>query len=156
MGFDQAFEILIGHEGSYSNNQNDPGGETNWGISKRQYPNLDIRNLSLADAKELYRTKYWLAAGCDKVPATAAFQLFDFAVNSGVNRAIRTMQSAIGVAADGVIGPKTIAAIQAMSADRFNARLNAQRLAFMVSLDGWKDFSRGWALRIVDNLLLEE
>ena len=153
MTFDQAFEKLIGHEGGYVNHPNDPGGETNFGISKRAYPHEDIRGMTIERAKVLYRRDYWDAAGCDAVPEAAKFQVFDMAVNSGVRAAIKNLQKTVGVMADGVIGPKTLQALQSMPAQRFIAHFNAQRLAFMAGLSTWPTFGRGWALRIADNLL---
>lgn len=153
MNFDDAFEKLIGHEGKLSNNPADPGGLTCYGISKRAYPGEDIANMTLARAKAIYLRDYWGPAGCDALPDAAKFQVFDMAVNSGVSAAIKTMQRAIGTTADGMIGPETLQAIQSMPATRFVARFNAQRLALMAGLPNWPAFSRGWALRIADNLM---
>ena len=155
MNFDLAFERLIGHEGGYTNHPKDPGGETKYGISKRSYPAEDIATLTLARAKEIYRRDFWTASGCDSLPEHIRFDLFDMAVNSGVTRAIKTLQQAAGTAADGVIGPKTQTAVRAVSPWQLTARFNARRLAFMASLPNWPTFSRGWALRIADNLLRE-
>jgi lysozyme family protein len=140
MTFDQAFEAVIGHEGGYVNNPKDPGGETRYGISKRAYPAEDIRNLTLARAKELYLRDYWLQAGCDKVPGGVAFDLFDTAVNSGVSRAVK-------------LGPATLAAINAANAPALKGRFNGARLQFMTDLPEWVTFGKGWARRIASNLM---
>jgi lysozyme family protein len=66
MTFDEAFDVLIGHEGGYVNHPGDPGGETKFGISKRAYPALDIKALTLGQAKAIYRRDYWIPAGCDR------------------------------------------------------------------------------------------
>lgn len=158
MTFDQAFERLIDHEKGYvsaeqARRNNDPGGETNFGISKRSYPGEDIRNMTLARAKDLYRRDYWWAAGCDTVPDAVKFDLFDMAVNSGVKPAIRTMQKAVGVPDDGVIGPVTLQAIGSMHPARFVARFNGARLAFMTDLQNWPENSKGWARRVAKNLM---
>ena len=153
MNFDDAFAKLIGHEGGYTNNSADPGGETKFGISKRAYPGEDIACLTLERAKEIYRRDYWGPAGCDAVPDAAKFQVFDMAVNSGVRQTIKTVQRAVGESEDGVLGPHTLQALQSMPAARFVARFNATRLAFMAGLPTWPTFGRGWALRIADNLL---
>lgn len=153
MNFDLAFEKLIGHEGGYVNDPRDPGGETKFGISKRSYPGEDIKALTLARAKALYLRDSWGPAGCDAVPDGAKFDLFDTAVNSGVRRAIKLVQQAVGEAPDGVLGPRTLQALQSMPPARFVARFNGARLAFMCSLPAWRDFSKGWALRIAGNLL---
>lgn len=153
MTFDEAFEILIGHEGGYVNNPADPGGETRFGISKRSYPGEDIKAMTLARAKVLYFADYWKPAGCESVPAAAKFDLFDMAVNSGVKAAIKCLQGAAGTAQDGYLGPQTLMAAEAMDGARLSARFNGARLAFMASLPTWPTFGRGWANRIASNLM---
>jgi lysozyme family protein len=83
--FPRAFEIVIGAEGGYVNDPNDPGGETKYGISKRVYPNEDIPNLTLDHAKDLYHRDYWLPAGCDALAYPMDVIVFDTAVNQGVS-----------------------------------------------------------------------
>ncbi|WP_230369134.1 glycoside hydrolase family 108 protein [Paludibacterium denitrificans] len=134
MTFDEAFESLIGHEGGYVNNPADPGGETKFGISKRSYPGVDIKSLTLDQAKAIYLRDFWKSVGCDAVPLTAAFDLFDMAVNSGVKRAITTLQTAAAVTADGILGPVTLRAVAAMPGATLVARFNGARLNFMTNL----------------------
>lgn len=153
MDFDRAFERLIGHEGGYVNHPSDPGGETKYGITKRSYPNEDIRGMTLERAKAIYRRDFWGAAGCDAVADAAKFDLFDMAVNSGVKTAIKTLQRAVGAAPDGVIGPMTMQAISNMPGPRLVARFNGARLQFMTDLHTWDDFGKGWARRIAANLM---
>lgn len=152
MNFDTAFERLIGHEGGYVNHPSDPGGETNFGISKRSYPGEDIKGMTLARAKEIYRRDFWGPAGCDAVPPAIRFDLFDMAVNAGVGRAARTVQRAVGEVEDGIIGPRTLQALGSMPAARLIARFNGHRLEHMASLPTWPAFGRGWARRIAANL----
>jgi lysozyme family protein len=152
MNFDAAFEKLIGHEGGYSNNPADPGGETKYGISKRVYPAEDITNLTLDRAKALYLRDYWGPAGCDAMPDAAKFHVFDMAVNSGVRRTILAVQKVVSEVEDGVLGPRTLQAIQSMPSSRFVAWLNAERLLLMADLKTWPAFGRGWAKRIAVNL----
>jgi lysozyme family protein len=153
MTFDEAFELLIGHEGGYVNNPADPGGETKYGISKRAYPGEDIRNMTLDRAKAIYLRDYWSPAGCDGAPYAIRFDLFDMAVNSGVKAAVRCLQTAAGSPADGILGPNTLRAVAAMDGTRLTARFNGARLQFMASLRAWSTFGRGWANRIASNLL---
>lgn len=153
MTFDEAFAALIGNEGGYVWNPADPGGETRYGISKRAYPNEDIKNLTLERAKAIYLADYWRRADCDSLPADVRFDVFDMAVNSGVGAAIKCLQSAAGVTADGVIGPKTLSAVAAMDGARLSARFNGARLDLMASLPTWTAFGKGWARRIAYNLL---
>lgn len=152
MNFDQAFEKLIGHEGGYVNNLADPGGETKFGISRRAYPLEDIKGMTLEHAKALYLRDYWGPAGCDAVPDGIKFDLFDMAVNSGPVTAIKTLQRAVGTTPDGLLGPKTLQAVNAMPAVRLLARFNGQRLDLMADLKTWPVFGRGWAKRVASNL----
>lgn len=152
MNFDKAFELLIGHEGAYVFDKRDPGGETKFGISKRAHPAEDIANLTLERAKEIYRANYWGPAGCDAVPDAVRFDLFDAAVNSGVKRSIMLLQLAVGEVDDGVLGPRTLQAVNSTPGPRIVARFNGFRLALMADLPTWPAFGRGWARRIASNL----
>jgi len=153
MNFDEAFKALIGHEGGYVDHPADPGGATNFGISKRSYPGEDIRGMTLERAKAIYLRDYWQMAGCDYVPDKLRFSLFDMAVNSGVKQSIMTLQRAVGADADGVLGPKTMMLLSNMPPAQFIARFNGYRLQFMSALPMWPAFGRGWANRIAQNLM---
>jgi lysozyme family protein len=153
MDFDTAFEKLIGHEGGFVDHPSDPGGATNFGISQRSYPGEDIRGMTLDRAKLIYRRDFWGPAGCDAVPGWLRFDLFDMAVNSGVKAAARCVQNAVGETADGIIGPRTLQAIQSANPDKLRARFNGHRLQFMTSLPTWPAFGKGWARRIAANLI---
>lgn len=152
MNFDPVFDRLIGHEGGYVNNPLDPGGETNWGISKRSYPNIDIKNLTRNGAKEIYRVDFWNRINGDRLPDGVSYQLFDFAVNSGIEVAVRYFQRALGVADDGHWGPVSQSAADQTSESDMILGLNAERLEFMTKLVNWPNASRGWARRIAQNL----
>lgn len=153
MNFDAAFEKLIGHEGGYVNHPSDPGGETKFGISKRSYPGEDIAGMTLERAKQIYLRDFWGPAGCDAVPDAVRFDLFDMAVNSGVRAAVKTLQKVVGETEDGILGPRTLQAVQSMPGPRLVARFNGARLEFMASLSTWPAFGRGWARRIASNLM---
>lgn len=153
MDFDAAFSRLIGHEGGLVDHPADPGGLTNYGISQRSYPGEDIRGMTLQRAQDIYRRDYWGPAGCDVVPTGLRFDLFDMAVNAGVGRAVRTLQRAVGQVEDGIIGPRTLQAIQSTPAPRLVARFNGHRLEHMAGLPTWPAFGRGWARRIAANLM---
>lgn len=152
MKFEDVFDRLIGHEGGYVNDPKDPGGETNWGISKRSYPTVDIKNLSRWAARDIYRRDFWDKVQADKLPDGVAFQLFDFAVNSGMETAVRYLQRAVGVADDGHWGPVSQAAMERLSESDLIMLVLAERLGFMTRLKNWPDASRGWARRIATNL----
>jgi lysozyme family protein len=165
MTFDEAFQLLIGNEGSLSLDPKDRG---NWsggkqgvgilkgskyGISAMSYPVLDIANLSLEQAKAIYARDFWAQAGCDCAPDGIKFDLFDMAVNSGPRPARMCLQAAAGVITDGILGEKSIAAINAMDPQRLAARFNGARLKAMTDMAAWPDQGRGWARRIATNLL---
>jgi lysozyme family protein len=151
MTFDEAFDRLIGHEGGYVNNPADPGGETNWGISKRSYPNVDVKHLTRDEAKDIYRRDFWNAAGQGIAPAVA-FQVFDCAVNSGIQTAIRLLQRAVGAADDGHWGPISQLRYDRMDVNDVLVRFLAERLDFMRKLSTWATFGAGWAGRIANDL----
>lgn len=152
MNFDTAFDRLIGHEGGYVNDPNDPGGETNWGISKRSYPHLNIKKLTREDARKIYRRDFWERIHGDRLYDGVAFQTFDFAVNSGIETAVRYLQRALGVADDGHWGPMSQRAADRISESDQIMLLNAERLDFMRRLRNWKYHGAGWAGRIASNL----
>jgi len=160
--FEQAFARLIGHEGKFTDDPKDRGnwtsgrcgvGElkgTKYGISAMAYPHLDIRNLSLDAAKLIYQRDYYDVV--DAHPAVR-FQLFDAAVNHGKENAVRILQRAAGVAQDGHWGPRSQAALDAMSLDDQLMRFVAYRLHFWADLKTFDEFGRGWTRRGADNLL---
>lgn len=154
--FDVAFDRVIGHEGGYVNHPDDPGGETNWGITLRTAREAgytgSMRELTREQAREIYRTAYWQRARCDEFDGAIAFQVFDAAVNHGIGNSIRFLQRAAGVADDGVMGPVTMAAIRAMTVTDVLARFNAARLNFYTKLSTWPSFGRGWTRRVAGNL----
>jgi lysozyme family protein len=152
MDFNTIFNRIIGNEGMYVNNPDDPGGETKWGISKREYPRLVIAGLTREDAFNTYRRDFWEAIEGNLLPSSLAFQLFDFAVNSGIQTSIRYLQRALGVADDGYFGPVSRKAIGATSETDMIMNLNAERLDFMTRLSNWPNASKGWARRIAQNL----
>jgi lysozyme family protein len=151
--FNECFTRLLGNEGGYVNNPKDPGGETNWGISKRSYPTLDIKNLTQDDAKAIYKRDFWDKCRCDDLPVELDFALFDCAVNSGVKQAIILLQRALGVTEDGVFGKMTEHAVSKFYPDTITARYLGCRLRFMTELRPWDTFAKGWARRIAEQLV---
>ena len=152
MNFDTAFTTLLGHEGGYSNNPKDPGGETMWGVTiavarENGYTGA-MRNLPQDVAKRIYRKKYWDAVRAEELPAAIRYPLFDAAVNSGPTRAIKWLQQALRVNQDGVLGPQTMAAVQTFDASSLAAKMIGARLQFMTDLPTWGVFGKGWARRV--------
>lgn len=159
MNFSEALQHVLKHEGGYIDHPDDPGGETNFGITvavARENGYLgDMRTIPMSVVESIYKRKYWDKVRADEMPESVRFALFDYAVNSGPGAAIRALQRVLGVADDGVLGPMTLAAAQAQSAG-LGARLNGYRLKFMTELKIWPTFSKGWARRIADNLMAEK
>lgn len=152
MNFDLAFERLLGHEGGYVNDSRDPGGETNWGISKRAYPDVDIKALTQDDAKAIYRRDYWAPVRADELPDSVRFDVFDAAVNHGVMQSAKWLQRAAGANPDGVIGAQTVAATRA-AGGQLAAHFNGYRLQFYADSGNWAVFGKGWARRVAANLI---
>jgi lysozyme family protein len=162
--FNVAFERVVGHEGKFQDHRNDRGnwtsgivgqGElkgTKFGIAAHSYPHLDIKNLTLSQAKEIYHRDFWLACRGDRLDNALVFQLFDAAFHHGIRNALRMLQRAVNVKDDGHIGPVTERAIQAMSVHDVLKRFLAQRIRFMTALTTFNDFGRGWMNRIAHNL----
>jgi lysozyme family protein len=150
--FDRAFGVVIGHEGDLSDDARDPGGLTRYGISQRAHPGVDVRNLTLAQAKQIYLERYWLPLRADAMPEAVALQVFDAAVNHGIKPAVRMLQRALGVPVDGVIGPVTLNAMVSVDDARFVAHFAAERLSYYTDLAGWEVYGRGWTRRVASNL----
>lgn len=163
--FEKSFQLIIGHEGVYSDNPRDRGNWTSgvigqgvnkgtkYGIAAHVYPNLDIKNLTLSDAHDIYRRDYWDRAGCPDLPPRLSHITFDAAVNNGVSAAVRWLQQAVGAPVDGVFGPNTRGHLSmALSRQGESAILfevHAHRLRMMVELSTWKTFRGGWSRRLV-------
>ncbi len=156
MNFDLVFDRLIGHEGGYSNHPDDPGGETMWGVTiavarEAGYAGA-MKDLPRLSAKAIYLDRYWKRAGADQYDGAIGFQVFDAAVNHGIEQSVRFLQHAADVAEDGHVGPVTIAAIQALPVPKLLLRFNAARLRFYAKLTTFSTFGRGWTNRTANNL----
>jgi lysozyme family protein len=150
--FDQLIERVLTHEGGYVNHPEDPGGETKFGIAKRSYPGVDIKNLTRPQAIEIYRADFWNRVQGDQLPRAFVFQALDAAVNHGVENAVRWMQRAAKVADDGHIGPMTLAAIGRADTADLVLLFNAERQEFYTKLSTFDVFGRGWIRRVAANL----
>lgn len=150
MDFNTAFDLVIGHEGGYANDPADPGGETKFGISKRQYPGEDIANLTLERARSLYRRDYWDKLCADALPAGLGYYLFDTAVNCGVGFAAESLQRAAGVLPDGSIGPRTLAAAKPLAPQHLFRLMFVDRAMRYALNPNIKRFGRGWFARLFD------
>jgi lysozyme family protein len=145
--FDTGFALVVNLEGAYSNDIRDPGGETKFGISKKAYPDLDIRNLTIEQAKSIYRRDYWDDCKCDSLPSPLDIMVFDAAVNQGKDAAIKMLQRLVGVTADGVIGPVTLAAAGRLRREGCMLYM-ADRALRYVENKHFTTFGRGWLKRL--------
>ena len=134
--FDEIIEQVLEHEGGYVDDPTDSGGETKYGISKRAYPNEDIKALTVERAKELYKRDYWDRFKVDNLPDRIRHIYFDMCVNMGGGRATKILQEACNsknsnkIDVDGGIGKNTIKA----SANLEDFRLRAYRVMFYAEL----------------------
>lgn len=155
--FDVALALVLRHEGGFVNHPRDPGGATNFGITRgtlarargRTVSVEDVRTLSKAEAADIYRNFYWERIRGDEVPPGLDLALFDCAVNSGPARAVRMLQTVLDVPADGIVGPVTLAAARKADPAETVRRLTQARLAFLTRLPTWPVFGRGWRRRVL-------
>lgn len=163
MTYQDCLEHLLKLEGGYVDHVSDRGGATNMGVTQRVYDQWRVKRglltrpvieMTRAEAELIYWEDYWVPARCEEIPAEVRAIHFDLAVNSGVARAIKTLQACLGVKADGVIGPKTLEALLASSGPLLKAVYVGQRLkwyASIVNRDRSQNvFLRGWVNRLVE------
>ncbi len=147
----QALAFVLKREGGYVNDPDDRGGETNYGISKRAYPHLDIASLTLDQAEAIYLDDFWHGAGCDLLPEPVGFALFDSAVQHGVRNASRMLQRELRVTADGIVGPQTAKAAHKAEPLRLVHGLLLTRAKLYHDLaiqEGQAKFYGGWMSRL--------
>ena len=169
--FEFAIKKILNAEGGYTNNPADPGGETKFGISKRSYPHIDIKSLTVAQAKEIYKNDFWLANKYDQIANDfIAEQALDLAVNIGPANANKILQKAYNFLAncanelallsvDGTIGKNSIAAINSFVSYGENAiyLVVIERLAAEYYNRLHKPmFVNGWLKRLFENALMEK
>jgi len=156
--FEAVMVEIFKHEGGYVDHPRDPGGATNMGITHltladwRGAPvtKQDVRELTKQEARAIYRARYWHAIKGDDLPAGLDLVAMDGAVNSGPSRGARWLQQALGVTADGVIGPKTRSAAIVSNHPKIISRACALRLDWLRGLHHWGTFGRGWQRRVED------
>lgn len=147
---------VLAQEGGYVDHPKDPGGATNMGITQatlsdwrdRPVSKFEIRTLTRAEAVAIYRARYWDAVRGDDLPAGLDLVAFDPAVNSGVRRGVQWLQRALGVAADGRVGPVTLSYAHSADAVRAIRQACAYRTGFLQGLKTWGTFGTGWSRRV--------
>lgn len=154
--FSWAIKKVLIHEGGYVNIPADPGGETNFGICKRAYPDLDIKNLTQEDAIEIYKRDYW-QPWMDKIDdPILSLQVFDFGVNAGVVTAARILQKAARVDIDGIVGPITLSTVNTVDPLQLRKTFAEEAIIYYKGVSVRQNnnflFFRGWIRRALDNL----
>ena len=153
--FDDIIEITLEHEGGYVNDPNDLGGETNFGIAKRFYPDEDIKNLTKEKAKDIYRRDYWDKNKVDDMPEQLRHIYFDMCVNQGRGRAVKILQKAANakgknLKVDGGLGPKTIGAMEGVELDRVRAYRVKYYADLVTRKPDLEKFYFGWFRRALE------
>jgi len=158
--FDECLPLILAHEGGYVDHVADPGGATNLGVTLgalsdwlgRPATKAEVKALTIATVAPIYEARYWRAAHCHELPAGVDYMVFDLAVNSGPGRAKKYLQRAVGVAEDGAIGPKTLAAVNQLAKARGGTtilnRISHYRENFYKTLPTFSTFGKGWLRRL--------
>ena len=154
----KSFELMLQSEGGFVNHPSDPGGMTNLGVIKatweswvgREVDEAEMRGLTPENVEPLYKERYWDAVRGDELPMGLDYLMFDFAVNAGAGRAIKTLQTAVGVTPDGGFGPITMAAVQAVDPVELIERFSQAKENFYRSLTTFSTFGKGWLNRVAD------
>lgn len=152
----RSFELMLQSEGGFANHPSDPGGMTNLGVTKatwenwigRQSDEAEMRGLTPEKVEPMYKKKFWDAVRGDEVKLGLDYLLFDFAVNAGAGRAIKTLQTAIGVPADGGFGPITMASMKSYEPVKLIERFSQAKEDFYRSLNTFDVFGKGWLNRV--------
>lgn len=154
-----AFPWVVGEEGVLSLDPRDRGNwtgghegvgvlkGTKYGVSAAAYPDLDIANLTLQQAHDIARFKYWTPAGCDQLPQGVALCVFDFAYNAGVHESVMVLQRALSVPRDGVFGPHTLAAVQSEDPRIVVSKFTDRRIEAYRQMPQWDIDGAGWRNR---------
>ena len=127
LSFESIVQVVLKHEGGYVNDPDDSGGETNFGISKRAFPDLDIKNLTKEDAVKIYHDKYWKPSRVEMLPERLWATYFDMAVNMGKKRACEILQKAcnhkrnVNIKVDGRLGRNTAASAKKLEPERLQS-----------------------------------
>lgn len=154
--WDECFAMVIKSEGGFVNHPKDPGGMTNLGVTRfawqgflnRDVTEIEMRALTPEAVKPFYKAMYWDRIKGDSLPDGVDYAAYDFAVNSGPHRAAQYLQEIAGVTADGMIGPKSLEAIQSCNAKETADAICDMRLDFLKRLSGFDTFGRGWTDRV--------
>ena len=161
--FLDCLELILHHEGGYVDHPDDPGGETNLGVTKKVYDAWckekgitpkSMRKLEVSDVQLIYKHNYWNRVNGDSMPKALALCVFDFGVNAGTGRAAKFLQKMIGTTQDGGIGPKTLAKldeyIEKHGLKKSVNNYQKSRQKYYEKLKHFKTFGRGWTRRVTE------
>ena len=154
--YDQCLKIILHHEGGYVNHPEDPGGETNLGVTKRVYEEhggtKDMKDLTVEDVAPIYKKSYWDKMKGDDLPSGLDLCVFDFGINAGPGRAAKFLQKMIGTTVDGGIGPMTLAKVNEFVGDNGLAesikQYQSARQEYYENLSTFATFGKGWTRRV--------
>jgi len=154
--FQDALKRVLQHEGGYINHPSDPGGETNYGITKATAQNYgykgSMKNIPMDVVERIYKNQFWDALDCDNFPYSFAFQYFDAGVNHGLSNARKILQRALGVKDDGIIGLITLNEVRKQPQFALINLFNAERIQFYTRIKTFSTFGKGWMSRVSGNL----
>ena len=164
--WDKSFDMVIAHEGGFTDDPRDPGnklpdgrpGCTMWGCTQANWEAYvghhvthdDMKALKKDDVKPLYKKNYWDAVHGDELPSGVDYAAFDFAINAGPGASRKMIQKALGVPADGAIGPATMAAIKAADGKDSLKKFSDAKIAFYQTLATFPTYGKGWLKRVAD------
>jgi lysozyme family protein len=154
MSFKECLDLVLKSEGGWVNNPQDPGGETNLGVTKRVWeeyvghPVESLKKLTKDDVAPMYEQKYWRPCYGEVLPRGLNFVVFSMGVNAGPGRSVKLLQSSIGCVPDGVIGPKTRELISASNSATLIAKFSESRREYYRALKTFPIFGKGWLARV--------
>ena len=157
--YDEALRRLLLHEGGYTNHPSDPGGPTNFGITIHDYRKYvkpgataaDVKTMTLAEAKSIYRAKYWDAQRCDDLPAGVDDAIFDYGVNSGIGRSGKVLRRCLKMPDNtSVVNDAVVTAACASDPVKLVKQICDERLRFLQALRTWPVFGKGWGRRVAE------
>ena len=152
--FQECLDLVLKSEGGWVNHKDDPGGETNLGVTKRVWeeyvghPVESLKKLTKDDVAPLYELKYWRPCYCEVLPRGLDFVVFSMGVNAGPGRSVKLLQQSIGCVPDGVIGPRTRELISASNSANLIAKFSETRREYYRSLKTFPIFGKGWLARV--------
>jgi lysozyme family protein len=154
----RSLDLVLAHEGGFTNHHLDPGKVTNLGVTQRAWEayvnravtEKEMMNLTRDIVCGMFKTRYWDACHCDDLPLGIDYAVFDFAVNAGIGRASKMLQTALGTAADGVIGKNTISLANNYDPDEFLEKFSKAKEQFYRGLQTFDTFGKGWIRRVSD------